>query len=94
MKKVTITLLGASLLAGALYANNNMHEGKMMMHSNSSKMTGEQMEQMKKFHQECLMNLNKESSIDKSLSSAQKQHMQFLNQSIDYSDYQGINSES
>mgnify|MGYP000689228892 CR=1 FL=1 len=59
MKKVTITFLAASLLAGALYANadhmgNHKHEGKMTNHANPSGMTDSKMENMKEMHKECI----------------------------------------
>lgn len=90
MKKVTLALLSASLLAGALFAEgnthagNHMHNGKMMNHSTSQNMTDGQMEKMKEFHKECLSKLNSNSPKTLSnLSAVQKQHLELLHEDID-----------
>lgn len=77
MKKVSITLVVASLLAGALYANGNhmgdhMHNGKMMNHANANDMTD-----MKKMHQECLAQL-KNNTPKSNISKVQQEQLNLL----------------
>jgi hypothetical protein len=54
MKKIVATLLGTSLLAGALFANgehmgDHMHNGVMTNHMNPNGMTNQQMERSQAF---------------------------------------------
>lgn len=63
MKKIIVTLCGASLLAGALYANgdhmgDHMHNGVMTNHSNPNGMTNAQMNQsnMNAYHHDMMVN--------------------------------------
>jgi len=79
MKKLTVSLLGASLLAGALFANsdhmgNHMHEGKMMNHSNMSGMTDKQMAKMMDTCKQAFLKSQKED-----VSSVQSKKLQQLN---------------
>jgi hypothetical protein len=77
MKKIVTTLLGTSLLAGALFASgdhmgDHMHEGKMMNHMNqngevSSKMKMIDHEKMAKMHEECQAFM-KSKQVDKKIS--------------------------
>lgn len=69
MKKVSITLLTASLLTGALYANSNQ-----MNHSNNHNMTTAQMQ---KFHQECLAQL-KNNTTKSNISKIQQEQLDLL----------------
>jgi hypothetical protein len=90
MKKITLTLIGASLLAGALYASgdhmgDHLHEGKIMNHTNSNGMPDQQIEKMKKYHEACLNKLNSESkTFQQNISSIQQEHIKLFTQDIDY----------
>jgi len=81
MKKIVTSILGASLLAGALYASgdhmgNHMHEGKMMNHGNPNGMTNMNMSEMKKMHKECLALMsNTTTKVQKNMSSIQQKHL-------------------
>lgn len=90
MKKIVITLFGASLLAGALFANDShmgdhMHEGKMMNHMNSNGMTTKEMSKM---HEEC-QKIMKDKVEAKTSNSTYNTHMRLLKEMYSGDEFSG-----